>query len=308
MLACIRGNPPSPRPQRPLCLKQRFEPIRCSHRRGSPAPAAAQPAALSAARRFPLVVYAHGFDNRGEIDYTRLGQDLASWGFVVAFPKSCHLGCKADCRTLPFDPPCFGDYYKQQLRAIEWSRSPHIRAALPVDERLLVGVAGHSMGGQVRAGGRGCQGKQTMPIVRRVDGRCRLYRPGGCAGHLPLFHSPPARMGAWRRARSQPAAPAGARVWAAHGRDAGLPWDDVVSGADRRPPLGLIQPETPTLPMPPLPMSCLSPTGIGHLHHSVLCAHRPPWPTRLGHSPASLRRRPHSRPPSTRARTASERP
>lgn len=97
-------------------------------------------------------MYAHGFDNRGEIDYTRLGQDLSSWGFVVAFPKSCHLGCKADCRTLPFDPPCFADYYKQQLRVIEWSRFPEIRAVLPVDERLPVGVAGHSMGGQVRAG------------------------------------------------------------------------------------------------------------------------------------------------------------
>jgi len=105
----------------------------------------------SPGERFPFIVYAHGFDNRGEIDYTRLGQDLASWGFVVAFPKSCHLGCKADCKTLPFDPPCFANYYKQQLRVIEWSRFPEIRAVLPVDERLPVGVAGHSMGGQATA-------------------------------------------------------------------------------------------------------------------------------------------------------------
>jgi len=69
---------------------------------------------------------------------------------VVAFPKACHLGCESDCKSLPFDPPCFGDYYKQQLRVIEWSRTPEVRAVLPIDESLQVGVAGHSMGGQAR--------------------------------------------------------------------------------------------------------------------------------------------------------------
>ena len=47
------------------------------------------------------------------------------------------------------NPPGIGDYYKQQLLSIEWSRGSAAAAAgLPINVSAGVGVAGHSMGGQ----------------------------------------------------------------------------------------------------------------------------------------------------------------
>ena len=98
-------------------------------------------------RMFPIIVYAHGFDDRGTQDYGKLFKALASWGYVVVCALSCYLGCKDDCVTLPDDPPCFGHYYHQQLLTIGWAQS-NATAALPIDRSVGVGIAGHSMGGQ----------------------------------------------------------------------------------------------------------------------------------------------------------------
>jgi pimeloyl-ACP methyl ester carboxylesterase len=51
-----------------------------------------------------------------------------------------------NCKNLKGDPICFGDYYKMQLRAIEWAKEGS--AKLPINFAVGVGVAGHSMGGQ----------------------------------------------------------------------------------------------------------------------------------------------------------------
>lgn len=96
---------------------------------------------------FPLIAYAHGFDDTGEKNYHNLFHDMASWGYVVAVALSCKFGCTHDCVNLKFDPPCFGHYYHEQLKVIDWS---HTDAAskLPINHTYGVGVAGHSMGGQ----------------------------------------------------------------------------------------------------------------------------------------------------------------
>lgn len=96
-------------------------------------------------QQFPLIAYSHGFDDGGYASYKKLFDELAGWGFVVAVPLACKFGCLSDCKSLPFDPPCFGHYYDQQLAVIEWATK---RDDLPINASYGVGVAGHSMGGQ----------------------------------------------------------------------------------------------------------------------------------------------------------------
>jgi len=96
---------------------------------------------------FPLIAYAHGFDDVGYVDYSKLFNDMASWGFVIVTPQACTFGCH-DCKSEPLDPPCFGHYYKQQLEAITWATSAPQLATYPINATCGVGVAGHSMGGQ----------------------------------------------------------------------------------------------------------------------------------------------------------------
>lgn len=37
---------------------------------------------------FPLIAYAHGFDDVGYVDYSKLFNDMASWGFVIVTPQA----------------------------------------------------------------------------------------------------------------------------------------------------------------------------------------------------------------------------
>lgn len=102
----------------------------------------------AAGRSFPLVSYTHGLGDKGASSYPRLFSDLASWGYVIAAPLSCKDGCLSDCKTNLGDPPCFGDYYKESFKVIEWARSSQVAASLPLNRTSGVAVAGHSMGGQ----------------------------------------------------------------------------------------------------------------------------------------------------------------
>lgn len=104
--------------------------------------------------KFPLVVYAHGLGDGGDhvmehysgTDHP-LFEVLASWGYVVLAPRSCSDGCLLDCRDIsPFDPPCFGNFYHQQLKTIDFALSSDV-VDLPINHSLIA-VAGHSMGGQ----------------------------------------------------------------------------------------------------------------------------------------------------------------
>jgi len=101
-------------------------------------------------KTFPLISYAHGFSNTADGDYDSLFRTLASWGYVVVAPKTCRYGCFSwwNCKNLPGDPVCYGDYYKMQLLAIDWARERSAVGKLPINFAVGVGVAGHSMGGQ----------------------------------------------------------------------------------------------------------------------------------------------------------------
>jgi hypothetical protein len=95
---------------------------------------------------FPFITYAHGFSDVGYESYPQMLDELASWGYVVAIALACKEGCVEDCHNLPFDPPCFGHYYMQQLKVIDWMKTQ--TGKLPVNLTYGVAVMGHSMGGQ----------------------------------------------------------------------------------------------------------------------------------------------------------------
>ena len=121
----------------------------------------------AACPKFPLLSYAHGMAG-GDVDLLGYGAfffQLASWGFVVAAPDSCDVGCTdpsggapwTDCAGLPnVQPALWPAWYGEQLKAIDWARNmSRGGSADPVfqtiDWSAGVGVAGHSMGGQATA-------------------------------------------------------------------------------------------------------------------------------------------------------------
>lgn len=114
--------------------------------------------------KFPLITYAHGFAG-GDIDlvgYWAHFQQISSYGFVVAAPDSCDVGCTnadkgapyTDCAGLPPLPlPLYNAWYAEQLKTIEWARNMSAGGSADpvfqtIDWSAGVGAAGHSMGGQ----------------------------------------------------------------------------------------------------------------------------------------------------------------
>jgi len=95
---------------------------------------------------FPFISYSHGFSDVGYDSYPQMLDELASWGYVVAIALACRVGCIEDCQSLLLDPPCYGHYYKQQLKVIDWMKTQG--GKLPVNMTDGVAVVGHSMGGQ----------------------------------------------------------------------------------------------------------------------------------------------------------------
>lgn len=79
---------------------------------------------------------------------------MASFGYVIGATHQCSVGCFDDCNSLQHDPPCFGNYYKKQLKVIDWAKecaAEQSECSDPfkhVSWSSGVGVAGHSMGGQ----------------------------------------------------------------------------------------------------------------------------------------------------------------
>jgi len=107
-------------------------------------------------RQYPLISYAHGLDGGGNIDYIAykpMLQAIASHGFIVVFPRSCDIGCSFEhCINLPSDPFCFGQFYKEQLKALKWAQNPSNASAKnilnSINHTYGYGIVGHSMGGQ----------------------------------------------------------------------------------------------------------------------------------------------------------------
>eukprot|EP00040_Diaphanoeca_grandis_P016596 m.85858 g.85858 ORF g.85858 m.85858 type:complete len:292 (-) comp25903_c0_seq1:129-1004(-) len=104
-----------------------------------------QPVAKTPGQQFPLIAFAHGFMDEAYEVYHDLFEEFASWGYVVAAPLACQYGCLSDCHDDPLDPPCYKEYYQQQLLTIEWANN---QSALPINVSMGCAVAGHSMGGQ----------------------------------------------------------------------------------------------------------------------------------------------------------------
>lgn len=117
--------------------------------------------------RFPLIAYAHGLFGGGEVDivgYHLLFEQIASFGYVVAAPAGCSVGC-ADTTNPPFTDcagllpvPSYGrvwnTWYGEQLKTIAWAKNRSAaadRIFQLVDWSAGVGIAGHSMGGQATA-------------------------------------------------------------------------------------------------------------------------------------------------------------
>ena len=110
--------------------------------------------AAASGRRFPLISFAHGLAGGGSVDwlaYNPLLSHIASHGYIVASPRACDLGCAEHCRTLWGDPPCWGNYYQEQLKVLAWAQTNASRAdpvMSAVNHTVGYGVSGHSMGGQ----------------------------------------------------------------------------------------------------------------------------------------------------------------
>lgn len=120
----------------------------------------------TACPRFPLITYLHGMagGNVALLGYSAHFYRLASWGFVVAAPVSCALGCTdasggapwTDCAGLPdVQPALWPAFYGESLKIIEWARNMTATKGGPIfasiDWSAGVGVAGHSMGAQAAA-------------------------------------------------------------------------------------------------------------------------------------------------------------
>ena len=115
-------------------------------------------------QKFPLIVYNHGYLGGGNYDYeayTPLLTKLATYGFVIAFMRSCNVGCAENCKSLHLDPPCFGNFYMEQFKVIEWTiknsekdrnyngnSTNETKVCSKINHALGYGIAGHSMGGQ----------------------------------------------------------------------------------------------------------------------------------------------------------------
>jgi len=112
------------------------------------------PSNPKATEKFPFISFVHGYGGGGEADlpgYYQLLDMMAAFGYVIASPRACNVGCHDDAASLPSDPPGFAHFYMQQFKAIEWGKKlsssgdPVLGLA---NFSKGVGISGHSMGGQ----------------------------------------------------------------------------------------------------------------------------------------------------------------
>ena len=150
---------------------------------------------VSSCPKFPLISYSHGLLG-GDIDllgYADFFYQIASWGFVIAAPDSCDVGCTdksggapwTDCAgLLPVQPAGWAAWYGEQIKAIDWARNMSAAGGssdpvfASIDWAAGVGIAGHSMGGQATALSAGAACAQRWDIRAAV-----LHHPA--SGALP---------------------------------------------------------------------------------------------------------------------------
>jgi len=112
--------------------------------------------------KFPLISYAHGAAGGGKLDilgYYQLFNDIASYGFVVAAPNACNIGCSdkvmhpyADCNpAAQATRGGWSTWFGQIFKTIEWTQNQTAAGdsiLSIVNHDVGYGIAGHSMGGQ----------------------------------------------------------------------------------------------------------------------------------------------------------------
>jgi len=120
------------------------------------------PKDAKAGETFPLISYAHGAAGGGSVDilgYTHLFNDIASYGFVIAAPNLCNMGCSdkemhpyADCNpAAQATSGGWSTWFGQIFKTIEWSQNQTAAGDSVlslVKHDVGYGIAGHSMGGQ----------------------------------------------------------------------------------------------------------------------------------------------------------------
>lgn len=147
------------------------------------------PVADDERRSFPLLVFGHGWSLLANASYGQLLAGVASWGYVVAAPRSCRFGCTQTCadptELLQPGDPCrtFASWYVELLKTVEWSRHSDDAAQLPINVSAGVGVAGHSMGGAATMAIAAWPGAAEYGIRAAI-----LIDPGG--GAAPIYDVP----------------------------------------------------------------------------------------------------------------------
>lgn len=125
--------------------------------------------------QFPLVVFAHGYNNPGKKAYEcyeQMNSDITASGYVVIVPESSRF--PRECATL----------WQDLARSIEWARSAAAISSR-IDFSKKVGLLGHSMGG-----GNAYHVAGQADMVQDLNiGTAVLLHPQVADGFLPTTNS-----------------------------------------------------------------------------------------------------------------------
>jgi len=149
--------------------------------------------------KFPLVVYAHGAAG-GRVDmlaYQKHFNDLAAYGYVVIAPKSCFMGCSPPKNSssvgvasgcLPWtDGPQWTSFVHENTRAVKYAKASSADWSTFIDWDAGLGVAGHSMGGEVVSQMASAEFKDEYNVKAVVCEHCQMCEVDGTAIETPAM-------------------------------------------------------------------------------------------------------------------------
>jgi dienelactone hydrolase len=150
--------------------------------------------------KFPLIVFAHGAAG-GRIDmlaYQKHFNDLAAYGYVVIAPKSCFMGCSPPGSNasnlgvagscLPWtDGPQWTSFVHENTRAIKYAKASSEDWSTIIDWDAGLGVAGHSMGGEVVSQMGSAEFKDEYNVKAVVCEHCQMCEVDGTVIETPAM-------------------------------------------------------------------------------------------------------------------------
>lgn len=123
--------------------------------------------------------------------------DLAAYGFVVIAPKSCFMGCSPPANAtklsstgscLPWtDGSQWTSFVHENTRAIEYAKVSSEAWATMIDWSAGIGVAGHSMGGEVVSQMGSVQFAEQYQVKAVVCEHCQMCVVDGTAIATPAM-------------------------------------------------------------------------------------------------------------------------